>query len=271
MTPRIHFITIVYQGMPFIAAHYPVFHNLPIEWEWSIIHGVAAPQHCTSWCAEIEPGLSTDGTTDYLHRIATDDDRIHLYEQPLWQGKVEMFNHALERMDKPWLLWQVDSDEVWTGKTIMRVAEIFAAGGNGPFNCADFICRYFVGPGIITTTLDAYGNNRSYEWRRVWRWKPGMRFATHEPPRFEGHEPNPITHADTMRRNLSFDHFSWVTEEQVRFKCRYYNSPRNPKGHLYADGVAGWRRLQANQQWPAKLQQFLPWVDDRVEVKRIIK
>lgn len=262
---KIHFVTLALDAMPWITFHYPVFRQLPFPWEWSIIEGVAAPKSCTSWVKEIPGRLSGDGTTEYLDSIR-DDPRIRIYRGTYWPGKCAMLNHALERIKEPCLLWQVDADEVWKPDAIERTVEMFTEDTSK--NCAYFICRYFVGPDLIITTLDTFGNNRSYEWLRVWRFTPGMKFKSHEPPVLDG-VPKPFSHSDTFPKRLVFDHFSYATEAQVRFKQEYYAGPGNPVGHLYKDLVVNWRRLQANDKWPVPLRDFFPFVKDGAMVDKV--
>lgn len=264
----ITFFTIVRDGMPWITKHYPVFKSLDLEWRWIVVEGTAANTNCTSWCAPVMPRLSNDGTTDYLIDLAKQDDRVHHIPAFLWRGgKVEMCNWALGLIAQPCLLWQVDSDEVWRKEQIQTVARLFIE--NPWFNSAFFWCRYFVGPDIVTLGRDCYGNNTAYEWKRVWRFEPGMRFKTHEPPFLAAVQDRPMPHDMTENHGCVFDHYAYATEAQVRFKQEYYAGKNNPCGHLYANAVEGWKRLQKNDKWPVKLKDYLPWVDDRAQAIRI--
>lgn len=259
---KIFFLTIVLDGLPWITAHYPMMRSLPFEWEWHVVEGVAANEKCTSWCKQIPPRLSQDGTTQYLNSLKFDN-RVKVYQKQLWHGKLEMVNTPLKAMSDPGLLWQVDSDEIWTAAQVGTMRRMF-------MQCRDrteanFFCRYFVGPDIITVGRNCYGNNSDYEWKRVWRYKPGMTFKSHEPPRFGTDKPVPFTHAETCAAGLVFDHFAYSTEATVAFKQIYYGREKG----LYENAVANWKRLQQNKTWPVKLKRFLPWVDEKVEATRI--
>lgn len=66
--------TIVLNGEPFIEWHLPVFRELSIPWQWRVVEGVAAPEHCTAWCRPLPDRwhrdfLSIDGTHEYLRAI----------------------------------------------------------------------------------------------------------------------------------------------------------------------------------------------------------
>lgn len=269
MSLPIHFVTICLDGMPFVAWHYPVFRQLSLDWHWHCIEGVALPEKDTKWVKQITPRLSKDGSSQHLIELANLDKRVTHYPAPKWPGKTAMFNHALERIeDEEFLLWQVDSDEVWTLRQVREVWNRFQACPE--INSLRFHCRYFVGPDIVITSRNTYGNNDAYEWHRVWRVRRGVRFETHEPPKLEGFEERAMTQQETERAGLVFDHFAYATEAQVAFKQDYYGSSNNAAGALYRDAVKGWRRLQVNQAWPvSQLRDFLPWVGENVTAERI--
>lgn len=246
-------MTLVLDGMPYITHHLPVLNKLDCDWEWRIVEGVAAPVRDTSWCKQVEPRLSTDGTSEYLSEIERHP-RVRVLRNTLWPGKTAMCNAAIAGIDEPYLLMQVDSDELWTTGQLETVRQIFAQ--HPEKNCARFDCRYFVGHHIFTERRGVYGN-RGGEWMRVFRMEPGMVFDTHEPPRILGVKPEVLDNDFTSSMGLKFHHYAYATEKQLRFKEEYYG---------YAGAVDGWRRLQANTAWPAKLRDFFPWVDDGCEV-----
>ncbi len=265
---NLFFVTPVKDGMPFISMIYPVLRQLPFDWTWNVVEGTAAPENCTLWVAPIPPGLSTDGTTEYLDRLSSFDKRVRIFRHAYWHGKVSMFNAALEWINEPCLLWEMDADEIWTVDQIVKTVELFAS--NRKKNSAAFFCRYFVGPDVVITSTDSYGNNPAYEWRRVWRVQPGVRFKTHEPPCLDAVKDLPITRKETAKAGIVFDHFAWAVESQVRFKCHYYGSSNNQVGDKYQGGVEGWKRLQENHKWPvADLKAYLPWVGENVVAARL--
>lgn len=261
----ITFFTIVLDGEPWIERHYPVFQTLTIPWRWIVVEGVAGNKNCTSWCAGIAGRISTDGTHEYLKELAFQDQRVNPIFRPYWpNGKVQMCNTALAFIDKPCLLWQVDSDELWTKEQIEKVAQLMAK--NPQYNCADFYCRYFVGPARYVEILpNSFGNHCAYEWRRVWRFEPGMRFKTHEPPVIEGQERHPLTHEVTKAFGCVFDHYAYATLKSMEFRSVYYAGANNPNAHLWRNCLEGWDRLQ-QATLPCKLKDYFPWVDDKATV-----
>lgn len=267
---KVVFLTLVLDGLPWIASHYWEWRKLGFPWEWRVVEGVAAPQNCTSWVAPMAPRLSNDGTTELLDSLATLDPRVILFRKSLWPGKVSMLNAALKTMDESCLLVEVDSDELWTAGQITKLRQMFI--DHPDTNAAYFRCRYFVGPDICISNTDgeSFGNHHAYEWQRAWRYQPGMVFETHEPPKMAGLKMNPFPHMETSGAGLVFDHFAYATEAQVAFKMNFYGSSSNAKGELYRNGITGWRKLQANTKWPVtNLAEFMPWVGEGVSANRI--
>lgn len=267
---KLNIVTIVLDGMSFITWHYPIFRQLKLDWHWWVIEGAAMPVGCTSWCAKIEPRLSTDGTFDYLRQLALFDNRITHIASSSWPGKVAMFNEALTRIeDDVYLLMQVDSDEIWTKLQIEKLHDLMLPKKVFDRNCAYFRCHYFVGPDLVIKSRHGFGNHEAYEWKRIWRVSQGVLFKTHEPPRLVGFEECPYMHGDTEAMRFTFDHFAYATEAQMRFKEHYYGGASNLNGHLYKNAALNWKRLQTASMPVAQLNLFFPWVGEGVTVDRI--
>lgn len=273
---KILFFTIVLDGLPFLPLIYSELRKLPkeIEWEWVTCEGVAKPVHCTRWVAPMRPRLSNDGTTEYLNSLFQFDTRATNRSLASWNGKIEMVNFPLRHSrtavgDKEFLLWQMDSDELFSAEQIHCMWDMFRI--NPQKNAAYFWCRYFVGPDKVTVTRDgkSFGNYAAYEWLRVWKIKPGMLFRTHEPPVIEGLKLNPFTHAETEARGLVFDHFSFATRAQVVFKEQYYAGANNPNAHHYKGLVERWEKFQTQTVWPRPLREVMPWAEANCMVTKI--
>ena len=270
--PPTLFFTLALDAMPFVTWIYPELAKLQFEWEWHVMEGVAAPSNCTSWVRQMAPRLSNDGTNGYLRELASFDRRVLHHEKEIWPGgKVQMCNVPLRHLHEPRLLWQIDADEIWKAEQITTMRNLFIR--NKAKNCAWFRCRYFVGPDVVLTNRDGFGNNGAYEWVRAWKISPGHRFETHEPPKLGGDQPFvpiPFTRDETEKEGLIFDHYAWATETQVAFKSSYYGSSNNKEhGADYRDAVKGWRALQRNESWPVtEVNAYLPWVGAGVTTER---
>jgi hypothetical protein len=253
-----YLLTIVLDGMPWISSHLQQFEKLSVPWHWFIAEGRADGILDTGWCKRLPGRLSNDGTTEYLNDL-TYHPRVTRLSQGLWPGKTAMFNAMVELCDKPGILMEIDSDELWETRQLTQMHSMFTAMRDR--DCAYFPCDYRVGPNLRTITPGAYGNNPG-EWLRAWRYTPGMRMQSHEPPMLGAGPVKPFTLEETRAMGLTFLHPAYATEKQVAFKEIYYG---------YAGAVEQWRRLQANTVWPAKLKDFLPWSDDRAMVDEVIK
>ena len=244
--------TICLDSAPWIYHHLPVFNRLRIPWCWVIVEGVARNTGSTKWCQRLEPRLSQDGSHEYLNSIA-DHPCVTVISRTEWEGgKDQMTNRCLDEFKEPGILLQVDSDELWTADQLETIVKAFEANRQMMF--AFFFCRYFLGQNIIVTSENSYGN-RHGEWLRAWRYQPGMRFTSHEPPNLTGAEVrwmSGFSREQTRQMGLVFDHPSYATEAQVRFKMEFYG---------YRDAVDQWKKLQANTDWPCQdVRLFLPWV-----------
>ncbi|GAA4247614.1 hypothetical protein GBZ26_10125 [Azospirillum formosense] len=280
----VHFLTIVLNGDPFIRYHLEVFRQLPFPWHWHVVEGVAELVNDTAWSVTQggrvpqdlhRDGRSGDGTSAYLDRIAAQEPgRVSVYRKPLgtfWRGKLEMVSAPLATMTEECLLWQVDADELWTVEQITRAHRMFLDSPSR--TAALYLCHFFVGPSLVLDRLDSYGNHRSYEWLRTWRYRPGDAWQSHEPPRLTRSLPdgtvvdlgaaNPFLHEETAAGGLVFQHFAYATREQVAFKEIYYG---------YDGAVGRWEALQAAGRAVGSgtlpLRGFFPWVTDAATVAR---
>lgn len=255
----LHIVTIVLDGMPQIRWHLPAFNRLRgLKWTWHIAEGAAANVRDTSWCKAQAARLSRDGTSEYLNALAIHP-RIKLYRKQLWNGKTEMFNTMLANINEPCILLQMDADEVWTEKELAALVEMFEARKDADH--ARFYCTYYVGQNIIITSKDTYGN-KAEEWLRAWRFTPGMKFETHEPPRLIGAESRGVDRDFTAASGMVFEHYAYAFEAQVAYKEKFYG---------YPNALAHWRRLQQNTKWPTRLRDWLPWVKDNAIADQLWK
>lgn len=236
--------TIVKDGMPFLPT---VFFNLQatkLDWHWIVAEGSSLNSHCTGWCSEQAPGLSTDGTTEFLN-IISKHPRVSVVRKELWDGKVAMCNACLAFIKEPCVLLQMDADELWRPDVIERLVRSFEL--DVLMSRALFKCRYFLGVNIVSTSRDGYGN-RAGEWARAWRFTPGDKFERHEPPQLNQNYQGYIFQLE----GIHFDHFAWWHEGQAGYKELFYG---------YPGALSHWKALQENRAWPIEdLRKFLPWV-----------
>jgi len=270
----IHFFSIVLNGEPFIHYHIEAFKQLPFKWHWHIVEGVADLKHDTAWSLKNgghitdklhKNGLSCDGTTEYLDELAKlYPDNITIYRKPegvFWEGKREMVNAPLGNIKEESLMWQVDVDELWTVEQLCTARLLFIS--NPDKTAAFYWCWYFVGENLVISTRNCYAQNPRQEWLRTWRFKPGFIWAAHEPPILvetlsDGKlnnlaASNPFSHQETENAGLIFQHFAYVTEEQLLFKEEYYG---------YKNALSQWKTLQEQTIFPVLLRNYFSWVGD---------
>jgi hypothetical protein len=274
----IHFFTLVLNGEPFIRYHLERFKALKCPWHWHIIEGLAELKHDTAWSlqhgATIPPdvardGRSVDGTAEYLDQIARENPgQITIYRAPggrMWDGKLEMVNAPLVNLPEECLLWEVDSDELWTTPQLELLRDLFLRHPDR--TAAVFFCWYLVAPDLAINRRRRF---QELEWRRAWRYRKGMRWLAHEPPKLGQPIPGtndwadvtlqrPFTPMEMEQAGLVFQHFGYVVEPQLKFKETYYG---------YKGITAEWRRLRATKDFPVPLKQFFnwPWVDSKAMV-----
>ncbi len=276
----VHFFSLAFNGLPFIRHHLPVFCQLPFPWHWHVVSGLAeaeparalSPPSAGSITGKLShPGLTPDGTTAYLDRLAAQyPDRLTLYRPPggvSWASRREMFNAPLSNIHQECLLWQVDPEDLWSVEQIIRARELFLADPER--TAAFYYCYPFVGPHLVVTSRNTYGNQSAHEWLRTWRFSPGCQWTQENPPRLchraQGKPVdlaaiNPFWQAETEAHNLVFQRFACATESQLAFQeacC----------GHGQA--VHNWQRLQANRRFPVLLKDYFPWVSDLARVDRL--
>jgi len=268
----LHFFTIVLNGMPFIERHIDELRKLGAPWHWHIVEGIAELMHDTKWSKSLggradaslhRNGLSIDGTTEYLDRLAAaEPERVTIYHPPPeqhWQGKLAMVRAPLANIREECLLWEIDVDEFWTAAQIQRMRQRFIA--EPARTAAYFLCHYFIKQ-LVVTTANTYGNHIDFEWLRVWRFRPGDFWASHEPPRLCRRLGNndiavdvaaidPLAHGETLADDLVFRHLAYVIPEQLRFKEIYYG---------YKDALGQWEALPPSG--PIRLRDRLSWITD---------
>lgn len=279
----IHFFTIVLNGMPFIKYHIEVFSKLTFKWHWHIIEGVADLKNDTAWSIahggrisnELHTnGLSNDDTTAYLDELKNKyPDNITLYrktEGQFWNGKLEMVNAPLANISEECILWEIDVDELWTAEQLSKGRELYIL--NPQKTASYYLCNFFVGEKLIITSKNTYGNYTEFEWLRTWKYKPGDKWLTHEPPvlgrKYNNREwkdlakVDPFIHAVTQYHQLIFQHYAYVIPAQLKFKEKYYG---------YKNALNQWSNLQRETQFPKLLKNYFEWVNDDAVVDTVEK
>lgn len=248
--------TLSLDSQPWLACIYTELMRLrDTPWKWVICEGVAKPVGDTRWIANQPARLSNDGTSEFLDAIAHHP-RITVIRKPEWPGKTAMCQAATDLFDEPGVCLQADSDEIFSTDQLRRIVHLFE--DDPALMNARFNCDYMFGANLVTTD-----KGKVEEWRRAWRFTPGMKWVSHEPPNLAGNLGKSATREQTAADGLTFFHASWLLPKHVAAKQDLY-------GARYAGALAGWRKLQANTEWPLRdIGKFMPKAFAGTPVDRI--
>jgi ADP-heptose:LPS heptosyltransferase/predicted O-methyltransferase YrrM len=210
--PRISFIIIVLNGMPFIESAVRAVYDSAYE----IIIVEGAVEKCLFMANP--DGSSIDSTVEAIRSFPDADGKIRLV-QGKWPEKLEMHNKALEHVTGDYI-WLVDSDEVYKGGDITRVRAMLAQ--DPAITRVDFIpLNFWKGFDYI------FGSDRFFEapyhYRRVFKYVPGMRFTSHRPPTVDSEKGRVISGHETREKGIYPYHYSYVLLSQVCQKIELYN------------------------------------------------
>jgi hypothetical protein len=278
----VHFVTLAHRAQPLVRHHIEQFKRLSFRWHWHIVAGacqltpdlplapaIALGEDLPIAFGADEEDRDADGTWAYLDLLAREfPEQVTIYRMPtgaVWEGKSRMLGAPLANMNEPALLWRVDPDELWSAEQLARGRELFLERPEK--TAAWYWCWFFVGPDRVVASRGGYGNDPGFQWVRTWRYRPGMQWASYEPPRLAQPLPdgswrdvaavNPFRHAETENAGLVFQHYAYATREQLALE-RWY----------YGDGVlARWEALQSATSFPQPLRDYFPWVTDETPVE----
>jgi ADP-heptose:LPS heptosyltransferase len=215
-----------------------------VDWSWHVVEGLAEHLEDTAWCREAggstadfqerSSPLSTDGTSGLLDGLQREfGPRLRIHRPPgpgPWPGKKAMIDSLMGELADGCLLWQLDVDEFWRPE---MVREILGEFGRCPdLTAAWFDCDYFFGWDRCSSQPEVFGNFREFEWLRVWRYRMGDRWESHEPPalmreveggrREDVGRIHPLKQETTRARGWKFQHYAMTDRAQMAFKEAYY-------------------------------------------------
>ena len=223
-------LTIIYNGKHHLLHNDYAQKILHMFDKWIIVEGFSRNGGSTEWCTNIRPPhQSTDGTIETCQDLASRyPTKVIFHTSPQgYASKDDQVNVGIAYLQNEphgWL-WQIDIDEQWTEQDLTEAESMLQIGSNvaGGFQFYHYLCKDSDGNQLVGK--GAWGDNFV---ARVWWWH-GQKFKTHEPP---------VMHGQDGIKFLpqKFHHYSYVYEQDVEFKSRYY------KG--YRPVLANWRMLQ---------------------------
>jgi glycosyltransferase involved in cell wall biosynthesis/sulfatase maturation enzyme AslB (radical SAM superfamily)/predicted SAM-dependent methyltransferase len=251
--PKLSFVMIVLNGMPFIEFSLKSIYDYAHE----IIIVEGAVEKCLF--AANEDGSSKDGTVEFIKNYPDPGKKIRLI-QGIWPEKLEMQNMALEYVTGNYV-WLIDSDEVYKKRDVETIINLLTE--NNSITQVNFIPDSFW-KGFNYTFFTPLFFDKEHHFRRLFKYVHGAKFTSHRPPtmHFPGYinsteEMNLVDGFTTRAMGVYFYHYSYVTELQVKQKIELYN--------LYGWG-SDWK-LDMNKWYN---EGFLKWMpDNRKEIEKI--
>jgi hypothetical protein len=231
--PKVTFGIIVLNGEPFtrycLRALYPFAHEIiVVEGGHEDTRAVATPD-----------GHSVDETLDVLRRLCAEEDpegKVTLVTRDgFWPKRDELGNvrtiqsRAYAERATGDYLWQVDIDEFYTADDIRRVLEMLALDPD--ITAVSFAQRTFWG----STDIEADGWYLKIghdEYDRLFKWAPGYRYVTHEPPTVHDADGRDlrtlkwIPARATAAQSIRLYHYSLLFPWEVEQKTRIYRDER---------------------------------------------
>lgn len=231
--PRVTFGVIVLNGEPFtrycLRSVYPFAHEIiVVEGGHEDTRGVSTPD-----------GHSTDGTLEVLYRFKAEEDPLNKVQivtrDGPWPKTDELGYHRTaqsrayaERATGDYL-WQVDIDEFYLPGDMSAVLEMLKEDPG--ITAVSFNERYSFWGGL-DYVIDGWKRRRGKLAHRLFKWGPGYRYATHEPPTvYNEHGENlrdvHYVSGDAMaRRGVHMYHYTQVFPRQVREKVLIYRDEK---------------------------------------------
>ena len=270
----IHFFTVLNRSTPFIRYHIELLKQLTFRWHWHIVDGVSGFERIREKDKEpiftILPRTNAfDDAAKYISYLkSVYPGRVTAYgkeDTERWNNVLEMLNAPLKNIKETAILFYLDPDELWTFHQLFRVRNMFA---DNPTKQA----AYF--RGIVFAGEDLVVMDKDFEWAnvmdvnvRAWRFEPGMCWMDDISPVLarelaDGRwvdisSMDSFSVIDTDARKLNYQHYAFVTEEQVLSKLK-----QSGGDHV----LDQWRILQAKKLMPVRLNMFFPWVDPNIRV-----
>lgn len=186
-----------------------------------------------------QDGKSTDNTVNIIKEFIKDKPKFFFKEADgFWDGKTQMLNYWMNHSSKPEdidYIWQVDGDEFYLKQDIIKIKQLL---DNENPSRVDFFANHFWGDFnhcIDEKSDGTWGND--IPWSRIFKVNKESSWITHEPPRMNLNENNKkiINKYDTLKLDIKLYHYSYVTEDQVAFKSKFYNNPTKIK--LYKEWI----------------------------------
>lgn len=235
--PKVTFGIIVLNGEPFtrycLRALYPFAHEI------IVVEG----GHEDTRSVATADGHSVDGTLEVLRRFCEDEDPLQkvtlVTRDGFWPKEDEMGRHRTPQSREYAkratgdYLWQIDIDEFYLPGHMLRVLEMLA--DDPQISAVSFQQRCFWGS--LDIQADGWALRRWLgQFHRLFKWGPGYRYVTHEPPTVVDRDGRDLRTlkwmraSDTAQLGIQLYHYSLLFPWQVEQKTSLYRDEK-PKTH----------------------------------------
>ncbi len=211
------------------------------------------------WDANAE-GISRDRTLEIIRNFPDPKQKIRLVASKSWEHKDEMVNAYLAPATGDYI-FHVDSDEIWSRESLERISQIL--GSDPSITCLEFNPLHFW-HNFQTVTA---GGHWDEPFMRIFKFETGARWQSHEPPILlnpQGVPYNSIKRVNATRQwGIRFHHYSYLTEEQARWKGRFFLTYLDPTTVPTSDTST---RIGPTRDWFQKV--WLAWEKDPQDVEQ---
>jgi len=231
--PRITFGIIVLNGEPF--TRYCLRSLYPFAHEIVVVEGGHVDTHAVATA----DGHSVDGTLEALRRFKAEEDPFDKVEivtrDGFWPKTDELGRHRThqsrayaERATGDYL-WQVDIDEFYRPEDMQAVIALLREQRD--VSAVSFRTRSFFG-GLRYVAESWHHLDGTRDFNRLFKWGPGYRYVTHEPPTVvddRGRDLRTlhwVRAGEMARRGVFLYHYESLFPWQVEQKVRIYEDEK---------------------------------------------
>ncbi|MHC4242105.1 MAG: glycosyltransferase family 2 protein, partial [Planctomycetota bacterium] len=217
---KLSFIYIVLNGMPFFEYSLKSIYDFAHE----IIIVEGAVDKCMF--AANPDGSSKDGTVEFIRSFPDTEKKIK-FIQGQWPEKCEMTDEALKYVTGDYV-WLIADDEVYRKEDLQKILELLRA--NPGVTQIDLI-PYNFWKGLEYIFESEKFSDEGYQYPGPIKYLKGSQFINHRPVQlkypdyvFTANKLNRIDGTETKELGIHLFHYSYVLNEQVAQKIRFYHN-----------------------------------------------
>ena len=226
---KISFGMIVLNGEPFVQYNlrslYPYAHQIiVVEGACLAAKNVATKEgHSRDTTLETLKCFKAEEDPDNKLIIVTAEDEGH--KDGFWPGEKDEMSQAYAKRATGNYLWQVDSDEFYTEKSMKCIFDLLVKG----VDAVSFPTITFWGG--LNYNVDSFylRCKGAREFHRLFRWGAGYKYQKHRPPTVldecgrDTRSKHWVCANDLEQLGVYMNHYSLLFPSQVKDKCDYYS------------------------------------------------